>query len=213
MIGLLIKDYYTIRKYGVFLLAMGVLYAGIGSVNSMHSPVLFSVFLFLYMGVLTGSVINLEEKSHWEEYAVMLPYSRNKLVAEKYVLSLLNIGVASLIYLVLNLILMAMGMNRMILEDVLYMMLIGASVGLLLPAISLPWMFWLGGTKGRICMIVSVGIIVCVLGGFSMIGTESGAQMWMNQGWQFGIVLAAGALAVLGLSMLISMAVYARREL
>ena len=46
-----------------------------------------------------------------------------------------------------------------------------------------------------------------------MIGTESGAQMWMNQGWQFGIVLAAGALAVLGLSMLISMAVYARREL
>ena len=115
MIGLLIKDYYSIRKYGVFLLAMGVLYAGIGSVNSMHSPVLFSVFLFLYMGVLTGSVINLEEKSHWEEYAVMLPYSRNKLVAEKYVLSLLNIGVASLIYLVLNLILMAMGMNRMIL--------------------------------------------------------------------------------------------------
>lgn len=211
MRGLLLKDYYMIRKYGLFLFALGMFYTVAGSINLSHASMFFSIFLFLYMGILTNSAMNLEEKSHWEGYAVMLPYSRAELVAEKYLFSLINIGFSAIVYGGLNLVLAGMGLNRLLMKDILIVTVLGSSIGLLLPSLSLPWMFWLGGSKGRICMIVSVGVITAIIGAVSAGSGDVYAQLSAEN--QFAIVCGIITLVVWGLSMLISMGVYARREL
>lgn len=216
MKGLLIKDYYMARKYTLFMAALGVLYSVLGTLEGSEGSGFLALFVFLYMGILSCTVLNLEEKSHWEQYCVMLPCTRVEMVAEKYILALIGVGIGCLLYVAVNAALIATGMSILSWDYVWIMTAIGAGMGILLPSISLPWMFRFGGAKGRIFMIITIGVIAAALGiltGASGSGEESGLAIIAGLGSRFTVVFALAALGITAVSFLISVGLYRKREL
>lgn len=214
MKGLLIKNYYEVRRYALIMLGMGTLFVLLGALSTEEQSVFISLFLFVYVGVLPCTALNLEEKSHWEQYTAMLPYTRTQLVLEKYLLGVINIAGASIIYVALNGILAALHVGKIDASYVMMTLTSGVSMGLLMPALSLPWMFALGGAKGRIFMLITVGAIGGTLGALVGAGsTESIIRLLSRLGGKAYWLLLLIVAAILGLSMLISITAYRKREL
>lgn len=214
MKSLLIKDFYMIRKTALIMMGLGVLYVTMGALDPTSNMQLFSMFLFLFLAILPGTLLSLEEKSHWMELAVMLPFSRGMLVREKYVIGLIHIAIASLLCSLIHAALYALGLGGLHPgQELLALIAMGAGSGLVLIAVALPWMFVLGAAKGRIFMVGSVGL----MSGLSVVllGTYEGDMLMLmaKLGSWVPAMYVAAALMLCLLSMLISTALFRRKQI
>ena len=80
MKGLLLKDWYVLRRQWRVMLVFHVIYAGLAAFSGM-------AFLFAAMNVFVGmltvqTVMALDERSKWESVAVTLPVTRRQFVLE-----------------------------------------------------------------------------------------------------------------------------------
>lgn len=159
MKGLLLKDWYLICRHCRAYLVILVAFLGIG----LCSPE--GAFFLYYPVFIAGSIpmtlLSYDNVSRWESYSRTFPYSEGQLVAAKYLISLLAVLVTSLVTVLACGLRMGAqgGLDLMVL---LQMSCVVLALGLLTPALMLPWVFKFGAEKGRIVFYVVLVLLMVV---------------------------------------------------
>jgi hypothetical protein len=208
MKGLLLKDAYLawahFKMYLVMVLAFSLLSAA--------DPGNF--FLVFYPCMLCGMIpVNLiayDERSKWDIYSALLPFTRSQIVASKYIFGLIGQAIILSLVAVVNTLRMAIagGMDWQYLIDLMGILVMFASVSIALP---LPFIFKMGVEKGRMgyyMMIGLAGVGSGVAGG--MLGDNVSAFSLPNLAVPIMILVG---IAVYGFSWWLSVRFYEKREL
>lgn len=200
MKGLLLKDYYMTVKYCRMLILMVLIFAAVSAVSN-------SIFLisypFIIAGVLPVSLYAYDEKSGWCSYADAMPYSRAQQVSAKYISALVFICLVMLICTVGK----ALTSYSFIEDFSLLVMLCGT--GLLSAAVLLPFVLKFGSEKGR-WAYYAVIIIACVIAATIF---DTDRALGSGLGMTAAACILAGCVLLFGLSWLLSIKIYEKREL
>lgn len=156
MSGLLLKDFYVITKQ----LGIVLLFILLALINN---PVIVTIGIFVCSGIPMTALVY-DERSKWNEYAVMMPYTNNEIVFSKYLLGYICMAcfsIVSVIGQVISIIIIkSTGMN-------IGMLLFGLLTGLIFMAINMPVQYKFGTEKGR---YVYVMFAVLIGAAFPVIG-------------------------------------------
>ena len=200
MKGLLLKDYYMTVKYCRMLILMVLIFAAVSAISN-------SIFLisypFIIAGVLPVSLYAYDEKSGWCSYADAMPYSRAQQVSAKYISALVFICLVMLICTVGK----ALTGDSFIEDFSLLVMLCGT--GLLSAAVLLPFVLKFGSEKGR-WAYYAVIIIACVIAAAVF---DTGSAVALELTGAAAACILAGCVLLFGLSWLLSIKIYEKREL
>ena len=146
MSGLLLKDWYVLTKQLKIMLLILIIFACIPGLS-------MASFAVLYAAMLPVTALAYDERSKWNELAVMMPYSPKELVASKYLLGLISVVTASVIAFAAQLALCAVRGEAFSAEAAITL-LFTSCLALTLLAINLPVMFRIGVEKGRIAFMI-----------------------------------------------------------
>lgn len=157
MKALLRKDIYVmftqLRGLLLIMLVFSVIPGGI-----------FIPFTFLYTGVLsTASLMALDEQSQWDTLALMLPYSRRRLVTSKYVMGWLGIVAALVATVVMQCVWAATGVAA-IEKGFFTAICLYIAIVLILQAVSVTVIYRFGYVRGRVMIVIAVAVIGGVVG-------------------------------------------------
>ena len=204
MKGLILKDIYMAGKYMKSILLLVVVFTLVALFGEGSDFFLF--FPCLFAGVVPLSLQSYDESFKWTQYSAALPCKRSQIVSVKYidglVLSVIMVILVSAVHAV------KVGGGESI-NDIASFGVCMLAVGLIAPALSLPFIFKLGAEKGRIAYLVVVAIISGMFTFFFKSET-----LPVKDAGGFPIALFVLAVAVLfALSWLISVRVYNSREL
>lgn len=144
MRGLLYKELLALRKERI-LLAFCPL-AIIVSMISVDDPMM-NIFVFMLAGFLPLTLFTSDEKSRWEQYLQTLPVTRAQIVNAKYGVGLFLIGGFTLLGCLVQT-LMAIAANVFTAKEIVSLFLFFISVGCLMMAMFMPFIFGLGMEKG-----------------------------------------------------------------
>ncbi len=208
MKGLIWKDlvlvWKTYKIYGIITLIF--LIAGNFSDNG---------FIALYpawiVGLIVMNLINMDERSGWNMYSAALPLSRAQLVSAKYLVMLvLSLGTA-LLYLLIQggwSLWQGSGLDAFLLR--LPMVL---TVMLLWPTIMLPCVLKLGYSRGSTAYIVVAGVLFGVLlGGMSLLNYVTGIETSALPPFALLYAMPLATAVLFGLSWLLSIRIYKKKE-
>lgn len=148
MRGLLLKDWYTLIKTMRLMLLILVIWACIPGFS-------FAPFVVFYAAMLPVTALAYDERSKWDELAVMMPYSAKDIVLSKYALGLLCVGAATVIAFIAQFVLSLVGIVEFDFAEFAALLLI-ACLALILLALNLPLMFRMGVEKGRIALMILI---------------------------------------------------------
>jgi hypothetical protein len=153
MIGLLLKDLFTMRQYGKTMLFMLVFFAVLSS--GMDNPAMFFEGFIILLSVMSAiTSFSYDSLAKWDRYALSLPVTRREIVGSKYLLSLCLCGSAAVTsFLIASIILQFSPVEGFSL--IYHLLSIGAliCVALVFSAILLPLIFKFGVEKSRIFML------------------------------------------------------------
>lgn len=143
MKGLVLKDISSLAtelKYIVALLAVLIF---------LQNDFLY-IFAIVYMAVLPISALGYDERAKWDKMANMLPFSTAQLVGSKYILGYLAMGTAVLFVVFSR----WFGSGKTVSAEDFISVAIVLCIALIIEAIQLPLMFWVGVEKGRILFVL-----------------------------------------------------------
>lgn len=150
MKALLLKDFYTMARYGRTMLALVVFYVILAFLGQSAS-VVSSMLVFL-CAMLVISSFSYDEYGKWNKYCVSLPISRRQMVGSKYLFALIMLGIG----LVLGLgggYLLSLTQGVSFAEDVLPSCVGGTLAALFMLAVLLPLMYRFGVERSRMLML------------------------------------------------------------
>lgn len=154
MIGLMLKDIYTMRQYVKTLLFMLIFFALI-SAGLDNPATFFEGFIILMSTILAISSFSYDDLAKWDRYALTLPVSRKEIVAGKYLLSIVLCAAATAIsFLVAAIILAVKPVEGFGLTEQLLATAAIVSVALFFTGALLPLTFKFGVEKSRLLMFV-----------------------------------------------------------
>jgi ABC-type transport system involved in multi-copper enzyme maturation permease subunit len=87
MKGLLLEDYFILKKQIILVVIIYICYAFIGYLTEGY--IFIAVLAPLIFAFMTAASFTIEEKAKWSVYALALPVSRSQYAASKYLLHLL----------------------------------------------------------------------------------------------------------------------------
>lgn len=156
MKGLLLKDYFVLMKQSRIFVLLLVVYTILAATGSNS----FGAFTAIFISMLPMTLMSIDEKSKWDNLAVTMPYAKKDFVISKYLIVVAMLFCTSLLYACTKIIMQLGGMHFEEMFSISYITLM-LSIGLLYPAITLPFMFRLGVEKARLWFIA----ITAALGG------------------------------------------------
>ena len=207
MKGLLLKDWYMVKKYCKVYLVIAAFFiaASFGSDDNLF----FVFYPCLLCGMIPVNLLGYDERSRWVQYSGTLPYTKAQFVSVKYLIGLLAqtamlflTGIAQAIKMTAN--------GNFVLHDFLMLMLLLLTVATVTSSISLPFIFRLGVEKGRIAYYAMVGFICAASATAALVLKEQQAALRQN------VLLAVSALAAIVIYLLswyLSIVFYKRREI
>lgn len=156
MKGLLLKDWYMMKKYCrvYFFIAVGFIAFSLVSNENMF----FAFYPFLLCGMIPVNLLGYDERSRWMQYSGTMPYTKTQIVSGKYLIGLF-VQLAILLVVGVTQGIKMMIAGTFILRDFAVLMLLMVIVSTLASAISLPFIFKLGIEKGRMAYYVMVGFV------------------------------------------------------
>jgi len=202
MKGLLRKDFYMLWSYCKSFLLLILVFSLVSITDSSNS--FYTIYPIMLGSILPVTIISYEERCKWNFYCQTLPLSRKQVVIEKYLLS----GLCSLVILTVSAIVQYLNMKRLPVFvwseylDLMATLLILALVG---PSVLLPLIFKLGTEKGRYAYYF-------VIGGACGISVLFMDKQFPTLPIPF-FLLPLIALAIYGLSCLLSIKFYEKREI
>lgn len=205
MKGILYKDLLVLKKQGLIIIGCLALYAVIALMGESSSGI-FSFAVVFLGAMLPITAMGYDEQAKWEKYALSMPVSRNCMVLSKYLLSLIVFAAASVLNLV---VMLAQNKGSLAAEDLLASLAV-LSFGVLYVSVILPLLFRFGVEKGRLMILLVVFVPVGIIMLLQMAGVPlpSGEAEVMNLLKIAPVVALAGLI----LSVLISMAIYQKKE-
>ena len=204
MKGLLLKDWYMIKRYCRFVYLMILAFI----VGSLFLPnfMTFLSYPFLFAAITPLTLYSYDEREKWNVYSGALPVSRAQLVSVKYIIGLLSEAAVLLLSVVLRLAARPF-VPEGTFDDVLSILIMSA-LSLVTPAVTLPLMFRLGAEKGRIAFTIVLAFFAAAFVAFL-----NNAKSALQSGTaHIHPALLCVALALYGASWLLSIALYKKRE-
>lgn len=152
MIGLLKKDLYVAGKSGRLLLVLALVFSMVPSLGAFGST--YAMMLAVMMPL---NSIAYDERCKWDRYAAMLPYRTGQIVWSKYLLAYLYTLLGGGI-IVLGAFLRGVTTGAADWKETAEMSIMLASVMLFITALGLPMLYRFGSEKGRLAMILCMGV-------------------------------------------------------
>ena len=209
MSGLLMKDLLSLKRTLLGMLGLMAIYgvvfsALMGDASSFLSSMLTVIFI-----TVTVSSFSYDALVRWDRYALSLPVSRRDLVASKYLLAVVLAAVGAIAAFAMGVI-MGLFHHDLVLEELGLSTVISVGGGLLIVAILLPLIFKFGVEKSRLMLI---GVVLIPLGLVYLLKwlqiPQPDFSILMTQAW----LAPLAGLLFLGLSYVISVAIFQRKEL
>lgn len=149
MKALLLKDVYVIwKQMRIFLVAVLLM----ALINSTFN----CVFIVVWCSMLPYTAMAYDERSHWNQLAAMMPYSKRDVVLSKYVLGWLCMAVMGLICVVMQTV-----VGRFLSGEATSggILLVSLCLGAISLAVTLPAILRFGVERGRmVFMVVLFGV-------------------------------------------------------
>lgn len=208
MKGLLLKDWYMMKKYCRYYLFCAV---GFTVLSVMSSGNMFFIFYpCLLCGMIPVNLIGYDERSRWMQYSGTMPYTKAQIVSGKYLIGLFSQLVILLLMGAAHAVKMTIA-GDFVPGEFAVLMLLMLIVSTLSSSISLPFIFKLGVEKGRTAYYVMVGF-VCAASFIvsNLFKGQLGTEIKPN------LVLAILAVVGIGIyifSWYMSIAFYKKREI
>lgn len=146
MKGLLLKDWYLLIKKLKLVLLIMLLFACIPGYS-------ISFFAVLYAAFLPMTALAYDERSRWNDLAVMMPYSVPELVTSKYLLGIIGVFIAGIISAVAQF--LSAGSGAAFYECAMSL-LVMVCLSLIFLSVNMPIMFRLGVEKGRLIFMLLI---------------------------------------------------------
>lgn len=214
MKGLLRKEFYMVVKYcWVYFLLVAVF--------DLLALTGISTWFFIFYPCMLGAIIPMnlmiyDEQSKWSVYSCTLPYTRAQLVSAKYLTALL----CELFFSVLTVTIYALGMILRGEQDYGSLWALGLfplAISCIIPALSLPFMFWLGAEKGRMFGMAAMIFVIVFVSGLSAAFGEDGIEITADiieniQKYIVPVLMAVGTVLFAG-SWGLSILLYKKREI
>ncbi|MEG1367053.1 MAG: ABC-2 transporter permease [Oscillospiraceae bacterium] len=213
MTALVLKDFYTMKKYLIKQLGIFIIIYLFISYN-MKNGSFFSAMLQMIISTSLISSFSYDEYAHWDSYALSLPISRSEIVGAKYLLflfgTIIGTGLSAIGGIALNLLL-----DGNIIE-------IFASIAAcviiftIITSITLPLFFKYGTERGR--MLMTLSLLVPFFGVFLLSGlVKEGKLSFLAPPSEAQIILIIIALILVTvlffwISYLISVKIYEKKE-
>lgn len=201
MKGFILKDFLNLKQVGRVWLLIAALWLVVGTAE--HNSAYIGGMLIMLVIMLPFSAMAYDEAAKWDRYALTMPVSRRDIVLSKYALMLICAAASSMLTLLISLALGDAPSEALLMTGLLL------CSALILSAVALPLLFFLGVQKARVA-VLAVVLIPAVA---SLLPAEtwpslSGLNALILQVWPVGLA----ALALLAVSCAISLWVYERKE-
>jgi hypothetical protein len=208
--GLLMKDFYSLRQYAKTMIFMLVFFALISSV--LTNPVTFYVGFIVFMCIMMSiTSFSYDALAKWDRYALTMPVSRKDVVAEKYLLSIiLCLGGAVIAFLLSLLLLYFKPVDNFPLSEHLYGTLAIVCIAFFFTGILLPLTFRFGVEKSRIFLIAVYAAPSAALIALGKAGVKMPSEAALMA---FVKLLPFLMILFYFLSYLISVRIYTRKEI
>ncbi|MBE6885290.1 MAG: ABC-2 transporter permease [Ruminococcaceae bacterium] len=154
MKGLLLKDWYMMKKYCRSYLLIAVVFIAVSLFS--NDNMFFIFYPCLLCGMIPVNLLGYDERSRWMQYSGTLPFTKNQIVSAKYLIGLLVQITMLIVTGIAQGIKMTVAGNFMLGKFIVLMMLM-LIVATLTSSISLPFIFKLGVEKGRAAYYVMIG--------------------------------------------------------
>ena len=214
MKGLILKDYYNLRKSGKTIILIMLVYAVFGAVSGQIS--FMSAIVAVLCATLPISTFSYDDFSKWDSYALSMPVSRRQIILAKYLLGLIMVVLGSIISLLSSFAALAFAENA----DAGPLEVFSATgavalVCLLMLAIIFPVIVKYGVEKGRIAML-AVFLGPTLLG---VLAARMGLLDYLPPAAQLKAMLVPALIAtpiviliLFVLSFLLSLRIYSKKE-
>lgn len=198
MMGLILKDVYTIVSQAKFFLIL------IAVMAFLQSDFIFAYAVF-YAAMLPVTALGYDERAKWNTIADMMPYTAEQIVGSKYMMGYAMVAFSAALVVIGRLVGAAFG-NPFNPEFFAPLVLVACGA-LSLEAVMLPAMFWLGVERGRLLFIAVV--VVGIVGSVSLL---ENLDFTLMQGSFLSLTLGAALLTacVNAVSFLLSKKLYRR---
>lgn len=204
MKALLIKDFYLMIKTCKMFFIMILVFFVLGVFIPERSAIY--MYAVIFMGMLSHSLLAIEERDGSDKYYLICPISKKQIVAEKYVFSAIMIAVIITAVAVLELI------KKTNISTILFILSLAAAMGMIFPSISMPIMFRFGYAKGKI-IFMCLGGLIGASGAFLVnAGSFFADSLALTLNGFLPLILITCSVAIFTLSCLLSIKLYENRE-
>ena len=208
MKGLLLKDWYMMKKYCRYYLFVSIGFIIISMIS--NGNIFFIFYPCLLCGMIPVNFLGYDERSRWTEYVGALPYTKTQIVSAKYLIGLFaQIAILIVIFITQGI---KMGIDgTFILKEFLILMMLLLIMASIASSLTLPFMFKYGVEKGRIAYYVMIGV-VCAGSIVSTMIFKKGLQNTI----QLNAILPIACLVGIGiyvLSWYLSVIFYKKKEI
>ena len=201
MKGLLYKDFINLKQQARYYVMIVGIWAVISVMN--RNPEFFGGLMAMFCILMPLTAFAYDEKAGWDKYALTMPVTRRKLVVSRYVFGLLILSVSAVLTLAVCL------AENMGLTEVLVMIAVLGSIGMICMAFTFPVVLRFGAEKARTVLILIVLIpIAC-----GLVAEQAGLQLPDGASLERMIwLLPVSAMAGLLVSLGCSMRIYEKKE-
>lgn len=201
MKSLLLLDWYTLWKQLKLFLFFILFYAVISLVSQSYMFLGFSV---LFLCMLPYYLVQMNDSGRMDAVFLLMPNSRSSIVKERYITALIS-ALLSLPLMLPTWLVMGI--------DALFMLVFQLAAGLLVLALLLPLAFKFGATKSRLFTLLMLALFFGSSGMVTGLLDEDVSVLSLGSWFQTLTWLAVPAsLVLLGVSYLVSLRVYDKRE-
>ena len=208
MKGLLLKDWYMMKKYCRYYLFVSIGFIILSMISS--GNMFFVFYPCLLCGMIPVNLLGYDERSRWTEYVGTLPYTKTQIVSAKYLIGLFT-QIAMLIVICA-----AQGVKMgiegtFVMKEFLVLMMLLLVMASVASSLTLPFIFKYGVEKGRMAYYIMIGI-VCAGSIISSNLLSGGIQAEIKLNGILSIICLVG-IGIYALSWYLSIAFYKKREI
>lgn len=156
MKGLLLKDWYMMKKYCRAYLLIATVFIAVSLFS--NDNLFFIFYPCLLCGMIPVNLLGYDERSRWMQYSGTMPYTKTQIVSAKYLIGLLAQVAMLLVTGIAQGIKMTVGGNFVFGEFAVLMLLL-LTMATFTSSISLPFIFKFGVEKGRTAYYIMIGFV------------------------------------------------------
>ncbi|WP_051280099.1 ABC-2 transporter permease [Anaerovorax odorimutans] len=171
MLGLILKDLYTIKSFGKTIIFVLLFFLFFGLLSK-DSFLFFSGMCVMIFMMLTINTFSYDKLAKWENYAHSLPINKDEIVLSKYILSFILCIIGTIIAFIFNMIHLNLNASTDTIGTIIIACGLILCISLFLTSIILPLIFKFGVEKVRIILIGVYALIFGSITAFVKLGVS-----------------------------------------